>query len=129
MAQERGFREIGWIQGATARRAENCGCQGQCWTRGKVGHMSSECRWRVARADEEEDSDSRGTGNRKSGQQTASEENGEVGGVWIVGNVMELDEEEEEGTGRQGCRSKYWARKDRSDRFGKIREEQREGIQ
>ena len=81
----------------------------------------------VARADEEEDSDSRGTGNRKSGP-TAPEEDGEVGGVWIVGNVMELDEEEEEGTGRPGRPSKYWARKDRSDRFGKIREEQRDGF-
>ena len=40
---------------------------------------------------------------------------------------MELEEEEEEGTGRPGCPSKCWARKGRSDRFGKIRE-QRDGF-
>ena len=38
-----------------------------------------------------------------------SEVYGEVGGVWIVGNV------EEEGLGRPGCQSKHWAHKDRRD--------------
>ena len=36
-----------------------------------------------------------------------SEEGGEVGGGWIVGNVMDLGEEET-GTRRPGCRSKCW---------------------
>ena len=43
---------------------------------------------------------------RKRGQ-LESEEDEEVGGVWNVGNVVEL-EEEEESTCRPGCRSKYW---------------------
>ena len=43
---------------------------------------------------------------RRSGGQLESEEDGGVGGVWIVRNVVEL-EEEEEGTDRLGCRSKY----------------------
>ena len=51
----------------------------------------------------EEDADCRG-----SGGQLGSEEDGEVGGVWIVGNVVEL-EVEEEGTGRLECPSKCWA--------------------
>ena len=80
--------------------------QGQCRTCGKVGHKSTECRWGVAYVDEE-DADS-----RKNGGQP-----GEVGGVRIVGNVLEIKDEEEtreyrtrreagEGTGRPRCRSK-----------------------
>ena len=70
-----------------------------------MGHESAECRWRVAGI-EEEDADC-----RRCGGQHESEEYGEVGGVWIVGNVVEL-EEEGEGTGRLGCRSKYSANED-----------------
>ena len=52
---------------------------------------------------------------------------GEAGGVWIVGNVEEL-EEEEEGTGRPGCRFKYWAHEDQRDEPRKFREDRRDGV-
>ena len=64
----------------------------------------------------------------------------DVGGVCIVGNVEELEDEkmmdecrefceEEEGTGRPGCRSKYSAqsRADRRDGFSEIRAGQNDG--
>ena len=79
-----------------------------------------------------------------------SEENGEVGGVWIVGKAEELEQEEEtseyhshthreveEGTGRPGYQSKYWTSEDRRDQyetreavrreFSKIHGDQRDG--
>ena len=70
------------------------GYQGQCWTCSNVGHTSSECRWRVASIDEE-DADCRNSGGR-----LKAEEDGEVGSVWIVGNV-----EEHEGKKAQVARS------------------------
>ena len=54
---------------------------------GKIGHMSSECRWRVAGIDED-DEDCRKCG------QTESEVDGEVGSMWIVRNVEDLEEVE-----------------------------------
>ena len=48
---------------------------------------------------DDEDSDSRSS-SRKSGPQPESDEDSEVGGVGIVENVEELNEEEKEGNGR-----------------------------
>ena len=70
---------------------------------------------------DKEDSDSRSSGTKRSGAQPESEEEGEVGGVWIVGNVEELIEEEAEGTSRPGCRSKYWAGEEQRDELSVIR--------
>ena len=53
------------------------------------GPMSVECRRRVGGV-EEEDVD-----RRISGGERESEEDGEAGGVWIVGNVEEIEEDEE----------------------------------
>ena len=47
--------------------------------------------------------------------------------VWVVGYVVELGKEEE-GTGRAGCRSKYWANEDQRDEPCKIREGRRDGF-
>ena len=67
---------------------------------------------------------------RRSGERCESEKDDEVGGLWIVGNVEDLEDEEmicerrehrevEESSGRPGCRSKHWAqlREDRRDGF------------
>ena len=70
---------------------------------------------------DEEDADS-----RKSGGQPESEKDGEVGGVWIVGHVEKIKEEEEtredhalreveEGTARPGCRIQFRAHVDRAE--------------
>ena len=83
---------------------------------------------------------------RRSGERYESEKDDEVGGVWIVGKVEELEDEEmvcecrehrevEEGSGRQ-----HWAQiredqcdgfsgngADRCDRFSKIRADHRDG--
>ena len=56
-----------------------------------------------------------------------SEEDDEVGGVCIVGNVEVLQEEEED-TGRPGCRPKYSAHEDQRDEQCKIREGRRDGF-
>ena len=58
------------------------GYQGQCWTCGKIGDKSSECRWEVDNVDED-DADS-----------PESEKDDEVGGVWVVGSAEELEDEE-----------------------------------
>ena len=47
--------------------------------------------------------------------------------VWIVGNVEEL-EEEEDGTGRLGCQSKYQTHADERDDLCTIREGRRDGF-
>ena len=60
------------------------------WDRTQVVGMSMESRW------PDEDANS-----RKSGGQPESEEDGEVGSVWVVGNVKEL-EEEKKGPGGPG---------------------------
>ena len=51
---------------------------------------------------DDEDSDSRGSSSRKSGPQPESDEYSESGGVGIVENVEELNEQEREGNGRPG---------------------------
>ena len=71
---------------------------------------------------------------------SGAEKDSVVGGVWIVGNVEELEDEEvvdegsefceeEKGTGRPGCRSKYSTqiRADQRDGLSEIRVEQRDG--
>ena len=88
--------KFGGYKGGAAGSPRAEGYQGRCWTCGNLGHKSSECRWGVAGV-VEEDADC-----RKSGCQPASEEDGEVGSAGIVGNVEEL-EEEEDGTGRLGA--------------------------
>ena len=95
--------------------------QGQCWTCGNIGHKASECGWGVADIDEQD------TECQQSGGQPESEEDGEVGSVWIVGHVEELVQEEE-GTGRPGCRSKCWAHEDQRDELSKFREDRRDGL-
>ena len=57
--------------------------------RTQVGHKSAECRWRVAGIEEE-----------------GADCQREVAGC---GSLVVALEEEEEGTGRWECRSKYWA--------------------
>ena len=69
------------------------GYQGQCWSCGKIGHKSSECRWGVDNVDDDDDEvDGYGSG-RRSADQSESEKGSDVGGVWIVGNVEEIEDE------------------------------------
>ena len=76
---------------------------------GKTGHKSSDV--------DDDDMDSHCSSNRRSGEQPESEKDSDVGGVWIVGDVEELEDEEvmdqgsgfceeEEGTRRPRCRCK-----------------------
>ena len=101
------------------------GYQGQCWSCGKIGHKSSECRWGV---DDEVDGYSSG---RRSGDQSGSEKGSDVGGVWIVGNVEEIEDEEvsdvfsEDGADQRDGFSKI--RADQRDGSSKIRADQRDG--
>ena len=110
------------------------GYQGQCWTCGMTGHKSSECRWEVDNVDED-DAES-----RRSGERYESEKDDEVGGVWIVGNVEELEDEEMmfecrerrgvgKGTSRPGSRIECWAQisADQRDGFSKNEAVQRCG--
>ena len=70
-----------------------------------------------------------------------SEMDEEVGGVWIVGNVEELEDEEMmlecrerrevgKGTCRKGCRIECWTQisADQCHGFSKIREDRRDGF-
>ena len=70
------------------------GYQGQCWSCGKIGHKSSECRWRVDNVDDDDDEVDGYSSGRRSGDQSESEKGSGVGGVWIVGNVEEIEDEE-----------------------------------
>ena len=108
------------------------GYQGQCWSCGKIGHKSSECRWGVDNVDDDDDEvDGYGSG-RRSGDQSESEKGSDVGGVWIVGNVEEIEDEEvsdvfsEDGADQRDGFSKI--RADQRDEFSKIRAEQRDGF-
>ena len=76
-------------QGRTFGRTEKMVYRGECWTCGRIGQKSVECRRRVGGV-EEEDVD-----HRISGEEPESEEDGDAGGVWIVGNVEEIEEDEE----------------------------------
>ena len=70
------------------------GYQGQCWSCGKIGHKSSECRWGVDNVDDDDDEVDGYSSGRRSGDQSESEKGSDVGGVWIVGNVEEIEDEE-----------------------------------
>ena len=70
-------------------------------------------------------SESRSSCSKRSGPQPESEDVGEVGGLWIVGNVVELDEGEE-GSSSPWCRSKHWASEDRCDEVSMVGEENRD---
>ena len=103
----KGAGKLGRFKGG--RGEQNCrGYQGQCWSCGKIEHKSSECRWRVDNVhddDEEVDSKSSSSG-RRSGDQPESEKGNDVGGLWIVGNVEEMEDEEVSDAFRRGrCRS------------------------
>ena len=98
------------------------GYQGQCWSCGKIGHKSSECRWRVDNVDvDDEEADGYSSG-RRSGDQSEAEKVSDVGGVWIVGNVEVFEDEEVNDVfSEDGA--------DQRDGFGKIRAGQRDWIQ
>ena len=86
-AWKTGANISGGHKGGLLRESKNWEYQGRCLTCGRIGHTSAECLWGLAGV-EEEDYDW-----RRSAGQSESEEDGEVGGVWIVGNV----EDEEDG--------------------------------
>ena len=95
-------------------------------------HKSSECRWGVDNVDDDDDEvDGYGSG-RRSGDRSESEKGSDVGGVWIVGNVEEIEDEEvsdvfsEDGADQRDGFSKI--RADQRDEFSKIRAEQRDGF-
>ena len=104
------------------------GYQGQCWSCGKIGHKSSECRWGVDNVDDDDGE----LDGRRSGDQSESEKGSDVGGVWIVGNVEEIEDEEvsdafsEDGADQRDGFSKI--RADQRDGSSKIRAEQRYGF-
>ena len=108
------------------------GYQGQSWSCEKTGHKSSECRWKVDNVDDDDDevdSHSSSSG-RRSGDQPESEKGSDVGGMWIVGNVEEMEHEEvsdafsEDGADQRDGFSKI--RADQRDEFSKIRADQRD---
>ena len=126
-AGRKGSGKSGGVKGEQKR----WGYQGQCWTCGRTGHKSSECRWKVDNV-VEDDAES-----RRSGERCESEKDDEVGRVWIVGMEDEemicecLEQREvEEGSGCPGCRSKHSAqiREDRSDGFSGIGADRRDGF-
>ena len=108
------------------------GYQGQCWSCGKVGHKSSECRWGVDNVDDDDDEVDGYSSGRRSGDRSESEKGSDVGGVWIVGNVDEIEDEEvsdvfsEDGADQRDGFSKI--RADQRDKFSEIRAEQRDGF-
>ena len=78
-------KQVRTPQGRT-RRTNDRGYQGRCWSCGKTGHTSSECRWRVVSVDDD-DHEVDSYSSRRSGDQPESEKDSDVGGVWIVGHV------------------------------------------
>ena len=118
------------------------GYQGQCWSCGKIGHKSSECRWVVDNVDVDDDDDddddddevhSYGSSSgRRSGDQPESEKGSDVVGVWIVGNLEEMEDEavndafNEDGADQRDEFSKI--RAEQRDGFSKIRADQRDGF-
>ena len=103
------------------------GYQGQRWPCGKTGHKPSERRRGVDNVDDDDDEpDGHGSG-RRSGDQPESEKGSDGGGVWTVGNVQEIEDEEvsdafsEDGADQRDEFSKI--RADQRDEFSKIRAE------
>ena len=104
----------------------------RCWTCGRFGHKSAECRWGVAGI-EEEDADC-----RRSGGQLEPEEDGKVGGVWIAGNVWNSRKRKKapaavgadpcSGHMKTNAMNHAKIREGRRDRFSKICEDRREGF-
>ena len=119
-------------KGAGRGEQNDRGYQGQCWSCGKIGHKSSECRWGVDNVDDDEDEVDGYSSGRRSGDQSESEKGSDVGGVWIVGNVEEIEHEEvsdvfsEDGADQRDGFGKI--RADRRGKFNKIRAEQRDGF-
>ena len=114
------------------RRTERLGYHGRCWTCGRTGHKSLECWWGVDNVDEDDGGSIKigsSTNSQRSGEQPESEIDDVVGGVRIVGNVEELEDEEMtcecrerrevgKGTGRPGCRIECWAQISADQRDG-----------
>ena len=97
------------------------GYQGQCWSCGKIGHKSSECRWGVDNVDDDDDEVDGYSSGRRSGDQSESEKGSDVGGVWIVGNVEEMEDEEvSDAFSEDGA--------DQRDGFSGSRADQRDGF-
>ena len=100
------------------------GYQGQCWSCGKIGHKSSECRWGVDNVDDDDDEVDGYSSGRRSGDRSESEKGSDVSGVWIVGNVGEIEDEEvsdvfsEDGADQRDGSIKI--RADQRDGFSKI---------
>ena len=119
----KGVGKSGRFKGGRGEQNDR-GYQGQCWSCGKTGHKSSECRWRDDNVDDDDDdfdSYSSSSSSRRSGDQPESEKDSDVGGVWIVDNVEELeDEEASDAFSEDGA--------DRRDGFNKIRADQRDGF-
>ena len=87
-AVKKGSGKFGRFKGVRAGEQSDRGYQGQCWTCGRTGHKSSECRWEVDNVDDDDvGSITNGSDSQRSREQPESEMNYEVGGVWIVGNV------------------------------------------
>ena len=93
---EKGGAKGGGVNGRSKGQMKGWGYQGTCGRCGRIGQKVGECRFGVTGVDEEQEIEG------------CAEEEEDVGGVWIVGNIEEWDVEDE-GTGRQGCPSKYWA--------------------
>ena len=117
------------------------GYQGHSWSCDKIGHKSSECRWRVDNVDDDDDKVDGYSSGRRSGDQSESEKGSDVGGVWIVGYVEEIEEVSDafsdDGADQRDGFSKIRAdqlhgssetRADECDGISKIRAEQRDGF-
>ena len=130
---KKGAGKSGRFKGGRGEQNDQ-GYQGRCWSCGKTGHQSSECRCGVDNVDDDDDevdSYSSSSG-RRSGDQPESEKGSDVGGVWIVGNVEEMEDEavsdafNEHGADQRDGSS--YIRADQRDGFNKNREDRRDGF-
>ena len=106
------------------------GYQGHCWSCGKGGHKSLECRCGVDNVDDDDDEVDGYCSGRRSGDQSESEKGSDVGGVWIVGNVEMEDEEVSDAFSEDGadqCDGLSNIRADQRDGFSGSRADQRDG--
>ena len=101
-AGKKGLGKSRRFKGGRAGEHTDLGYQGQCLSCGKTGHRSSECRWGVDHVDDD-DLDSHSSSSRRSGEQPESEKDSDVGGVWIVANVEDLEDEEVMDEGNEFC--------------------------